>query len=337
MRRATCALVAAALALAPAPAFAAQDPTAGYWSRVHQVAAPLPVPPPDRVPEGGAWVAQDPAGPVAVSAVRAEADPGNVVAGLRLAVADVVATPAVLVCPTLDRWAPAQGGRLEAAPVADCTDAAEARVEQDVLVVDLPRALQAAVLDVLLVPAKDARFSLTLERPTAASVQQAPVRPPGPRPVPPPAAAPAAPTGTGDSGTAGLGSGSTFFDSGALVDVADAPAAEPLVPAPDLPESVAPAVPQPQAAPTLPLAVDTRRSTVAAADDRTLALLSAVLLAMLGALALRLAMQPATPPRHLGGGARLARSGAAPAAVMDSPARGVGRFRAPRARPPVRL
>jgi hypothetical protein len=336
MRRATCALVAAALALAPTPSLAAQDPTAGYWSRVHQVAAPLPVPPPDPVPEGGAWVAQDPAGPVAVGAVRTEADPGSVVAGLRLAVADVVGTPAVLVCPTLERWAPEQGGRLEAAPVADCTDAAEATVEQDVLVVDLPRALQAAVLDVLLVPAQDARFSLTLERPTAASVQQAPVPPPGPRPVPPPPA-PAAPTGTGDSGTAGLGSGSSFFDGGALVDVADAAAAEPLVPAPDLPASVAPAVPQPQPAPTLPLALDTRRSTVAAPDDRTIALLSAVLLAMLGALALRLAVQPATPPRHLGGGARLARSGAAPAAVVDSPARGVGRFRAPRARPPVRL
>ena len=320
--------------LCAVPALAAEDPETGYWSRTRL--GLLPVEPPDRVPEGGSFVAQDPAGPVAVSALRGDADPGNVIVGLRLPIADALGTPAVQACPTTENWVPVQGGRLEAAPAADCTAPIDARVEEDTLVVDLPPELQLDLVDVLLRPREGSAFSLTLERATAESLVQAPVAPAG---QPAQAAGPAvAPPPPATSGFPPAGSG---FDSGSDATIPDFPApetaADPLLAAPTLPEPAAAApVPQPQAAAPAPVVLATRRPPVAP-DDRTTALLATALLAGLGALAVRLAVQPAAAPQRLGGAARLTRGEAAPAPVVDSPARGVGRFRAARVRPPVRI
>jgi hypothetical protein len=97
----------------------------------------------------------------------------------------------------------------------------------------------------------------------------------------------------------------------------------------------------PQAAPAPAAPITLARRPSAAPVDRTASLLAVVLLALLAALALRLAAQPAAAPRHLGGGGRLSRPDAAAVApAADVPAtasRGVGRFRAPRLRPPVRI
>jgi hypothetical protein len=330
------------LSLLAAPALAAEDPASGYWTRT-RVGAPLPVQPPDPAPEGGTWVSGDPAGPVAVSALRAEADAGSVVVGFRLPVADSLGPPVVLLCPTTERWAPEQGGRLEAAPEADCSAPVETGVEEDVLVVDLPPELQSETVDVLLTPAPGSAFSITFERATAESVVQAPESSGGPlqpAPVPPPT------TGTGPPPTFDDGGFSGGFSGGTDVGVPELGdplrGSEPLLAGPSLPEVTPEAGPAPQTAPPAAQAVLSMRRPPAAPVDRTSTLMAVALLVGLGALAARLAVQPAVAPRHLGGGARLTRgaaAGAGPAAVAaaGAGARGVGRFRSPRVRPPVRI
>lgn len=321
------------------PAIAVADPTTGYWTRT-RVGAPVPVEPPSTVPEGGTWVSGDPTGPVAVSAIRAAADDGSVIAGFQLTVEDVVGTPAILVCPTLERWAPEQGGRIEAAPTADCTAAVEATLQDDLLLVALPAAMQLDLVDVLLTPKPGSAFSATFQRATAESVVQAPstaVPPPAPGPAPapaPPSDGGFAPPPAFDSGF----SGGTGFGSPEL----GAPlVSEPLLPIPELPPPAAAAVPQPQAAPPAPVLL-TRPAAVVPVD-RTASLMAVALLVGLVALGLRLAVQPVAAPRHLGGGARLSRADApvpeavaAPTAVAP-PTRGVGRFQSARVRPPVRI
>jgi hypothetical protein len=336
------------LSLLAAPALAAEDPASGYWTRVRDVGAPVPVQPPDPVPEGGTWVSGDPAGPVAVSALRAEADAGSVVTGFRLPVADSLGPPAVLVCPTTERWAPEQGGRLEAAPAADCSAPVETALEEDVLVIDLPPELQGDTVDVLLTPAPGSAFSITFERATAESVVQAPESSGGPLqpvPVPPPATGTAPPPTFDDGGFAGGFSGGTDVGVPELGDPVGG-GSEPLLAGPSLPEVAPEAGPAPQTAPPAAQATLSVRRPAAAPVDRTASLMAVALLVGLGALAARLAVQPAVAPRHLGGGARLTRgaaaapgAGAGPAAVAPAGAspRGVGRFRSPRVRPPVRI
>jgi hypothetical protein len=340
-RRCTAAALLAAM-LVPAlaaPALAVQDPVTGYWTRT-RVGAPLPVEPPTTVPEGGSWVSGDPVGPVAVSAIRALADDGSVIAGFRLTVDEVVGTPAIVVCPTTERWAPEQGGRLEGAPTADCTAAVQTTLQDDVLLVALPTAMQLDVVDVLLTPEPGSAFSATFQRATAASVVQAPAAPPPPVTAPPPA--PVAPPPSGGSTFApppafdGGFAGGTGFGTPDLG--APALASQPLLPAPELPPPAAAQGPQPQAAPPVVLA----RPAAVVPVDRTASLMAVALLVGLVALALRLAVQPAAAPRHLGGGARLSRAAAPAAAVQAAapaatPARGVGRFRSARLRPPVRI
>jgi hypothetical protein len=322
-RTACAALAVLMVALPVAPALAAADPVTGYWSRT-QVGAPVPVEPPTPAPEGGSWVAGDPSGQLAVTAVRAEADPGGVVAGLQLPVADAVGAPAVLVCPTTETWVAQQNGRLEAAPLADCSSPVPARVEQDLLLIDLPPALRADTVDLLLTPVEGSSFSLTLERATAEAVVQVPepaTAPPA-APLPPPTGPTVPDTG--------------FSGGTALPALLPAPLGEPLLAAPGLPEPAAAAVPQPQAAPPA-LAPTTAAPRALTEPDRTASLLAVAVLAALAVLALRLAGQPAAAPRHLGGGARLSRPVEAAPVAVPTGDRGVGRFRAPRLRPPVRI
>lgn len=310
------------LCLTPPAGAADGDPATGYWART-RTGLPVPVEPPDPVPEGGTWVAADPTGPVAVSALRTELVTGLVAVELRLAVADVLGTPAVQACPSPDRWAPEQGGRLEAAPPADCAAPLAAEVEGDVLVVPLPPGL--AGVNVLLRPAPGSAFSLTMERATAASVVTAPapstavplpadLPPPGPSTLPP------------------------GFDAGfaAPLDLPDAGflAAPLLASAPVLPGSTSslPA-PAPQTAPP-PLAAPVAVARPVVPDGRTASLLAAAVLVLVGAQAVRLAQRPAVAPRALGGSAR--RSGSV-LVVPAPPTRGVGRFRTARATPPVRI
>lgn len=315
-------VVAACVLWGAAPVHAAEgDPLTGYWTRTNP-GLPVPVQAPTPVPEGGMWVASDPSGPVALSALRTELAAGLVAVELRLTIADAVGPPAVQACPSDDRWVPEQGGRLEGAPLADCSAPLEAKVDGDVLVVPLPPGLNE--VNVLLQPAPGSAFSLTLERATAASVVTSSEPAPfAPAPAPGPAFVPTGPA----------------FEGTALPPFAPAPPMDPpLLAAPQLPApapAAASPAPAPQAAPA-PTAVLQRRRAAAVPVDRTPSLLAVAVLALLAVQAARLARQPAVPPRALGGAAR--HSSRLPEVVAAAAStRGVGRFRTVRARPPVRI
>lgn len=328
-RTATLLLAATGFCWGAAPALAAAgDPVTGYWSRA-RTGLPVPIQPPDTVPEGGTWVSSDPTGPVAVSALRTGIGPGLMAVELRLTVADAVGTAAVQACPSSDAWAPEQGGRMEGAPLADCSAPIEAKLDGKVLVVPLPPGLD--VVNVLLRPVPGSTFSLTMQRATAASVVTAPQPAPftGPAPLP---MGPPPPTGSGPA-----------FGSTGLPPFGPAPAdlaAPPLLAVPELPAPAAPqAAPAPQTA-AVPVTLGlpaARPQSAVVPNDRTEALLATAVLVLLGVQAVRLALQPAVAPRALGGSAR--RSGPAPVEVPTvlTPSRGVGRFQAVRARPPVRI
>ena len=318
MRRvATLLLAGTAVVWGAAPAVAAEgDPVTGYWARTN-TGLPVPVQPPDPVPEDGMWVAADPSGPLALSALRTGLADGLVAVELRLTVADVIGVPAVQVCPSDDRWVPEQGGRIEGAPAADCSAPLDAKVDGDLLVVPLPPGLNA--VNVLLQPAPDSAFSLTLEPATAESV----VTTSEPAPFesgPAPAFVPTGPA----------------FEGAALPPFAPAaPAAAPLLAAPQAaPPPAAAAAPAPQAAPP-PTTVLQRPRSAAVPDDRTESLLAVAVLALLAVQAVRLARQPAVAPRALGGAVRARRAESVPELVVA--ARGVGRFRGVRSGPPVRI
>lgn len=329
LRLSAVALAVAVVPLAAAPALAAADPVTGYWTKLRSGGLPLPVQPPTPVPEGGSWVSADPTGPVAVSALRASADAGNVIVGLRLPVGSATGPTAVLVCPTTDTWVPEQGGRLEAAPPADCTTPVETKVEEDLLVVDLPATLQGEDIDLKLVPEDGSAFSLTLERATAEALVQQPAAGSAPPPALTPPPFDSGPSDEGFS-SAPQSFGDVFAPAPGVAG--PAPAIDPLLPGPSLPQPAATPVPQPQ---TAAAPVQLVRAPPLVPENRSTALAAAALLAMLGALALRLGLQPAQAPRRLGGVARMAPAEATPA--LPTPARGVGRFRAVRSRPPVQI
>lgn len=317
MRRvATLLLAGTAVVWGAAPAVAAEgDPVTGYWTRTN-TGLPVPVQRPDPVPEGGTWVAADPSGPISVSALRAGLADGLVAVELRLTVAEAVGVPAVQACPSDDRWVPEQGGRIEGAPTADCSAPLDAKVDGDVLVVPLPPGLNA--VNVLLQPAPGSVFSLTLEPATAESV----VTTAEPAPFetgPAPASDPTGPA----------------FEGAALPPFPPpAPVSAPLLAAPQVPAlaAAAPPAPAPQAAPP-PVAVLQRPSAAVVPDDRAESLLAVAVLALLAVQALRLARQPVVAPRALGGAVRAGRT----QQELTLPARGVGRFRTARERPPVRV
>jgi hypothetical protein len=119
------------LALAPAPAEAAPPIAVGWWQRPAAEVGGLPAAPPTQpppapplvaVPDGGLYVANDPSGPSAVSALRFE-DPPAAAATVVLPVAEnpVIPLGALLfACPAAGPWASAANGAWGARAVADC-------------------------------------------------------------------------------------------------------------------------------------------------------------------------------------------------------------------------
>lgn len=365
-----------ALALLPAaPALAAEgDPVTGWWSRT-RIGAPAPTEAPDPVPEGGTWVARDPAGPVAVSALRVELADDVRATSIVLEVDSATGPVAVQVCPTAARWPAVDGGPLEQAPAGECeTASAEGGVEGEELVIALPDSTPAGPLDVVLLPGEGAAFSVTLKPATAASVttESAAAPEPLPDPVLPPASSPAA-----DSGPPPLQPAEAAPAAPPAAPqqaVADPPLlAEAALPPPttgppaDVPGAAPPVVagePAGAAPPVTAVAVEPQ--ALSRPDDRRQAIPAALLLAGIAALALRLLQTSPRPVQALGGAARsTARRAAPPAgsaaaavaaafgrvpAAAAGPAvpvrtaapatprvRGLGRFRTARTGPPVRL
>src|SRR4051812_29063595 len=98
-----------------APAGAVSDTASGYWSTA-------PVGP--GVPSKGMWVAADPAGPVAVAALRltlGEGEAAPVILSLKLERQVPNGSAAIYACPTTAAWQPAEAGPMSAAPTYDCS------------------------------------------------------------------------------------------------------------------------------------------------------------------------------------------------------------------------
>jgi hypothetical protein len=342
MRRARrCAVAAsltasALLAATAAPAAAAEgDPVTGWWSQT-RVGAPSPVEAPvPIVPDGGTWVAGG-ADAVAVSALRLELADDVQATGLSLEVADVRGEPVVTVCPAAAFWVPVEGGRFEEAPPADCSTSATGTVQDGRLVVDLSGLAAPGTLDVVLQPAENAAFSLTMQPATAASVQVVTAAD-EPEPVAPPEPA-SEPAASGPS-TAELPPLTGSTSSLPPFDPPSAFASAPLVAAelPALAAAPPPAAVPPQAAGPVRTPVALQPSAAAPATGRDGALLAAALLVGVLLLGMRLGMTPVAAPRALGGAARLRGGEPVAAPAVAAPLRGVGRFRHERAGRPTPL
>lgn len=316
-------LVIAVIGLQVAPAYAAAgDPVTGYWART-RLGPPVPIEAPTPVPEGGTWVASDPSGPVAVSALRLPIDDGAMPTQLTLEIDRVQGTPAVRVCPAVARWQPEQGGRIDNAPAHDCVVMLKTEVQDAKLVATLPAGFAIGALDIVLAPDPGSVFSVTFKRATAAAVTLQSTETPTAA-QPPPAFAPPPGVEPSQSFTAPLAP-AVVPPLAPLPGLVPAPApAGPQVPTPAFNAAPAPAAPVAAA----PAALGRLR------DDRREAIPAAILFVLIAALALRLQMQPARPPQRLGGGLRATLSPDLPAAAA---LRGVGRFRGVRTGKPVRL
>lgn len=80
---------------------------------------PGPGTPNPTVPEGGLWVANDPAGPVAISALRYRGDIGSAELKLAFAPGSTTVGP-VVACPALSDWQPGPEGAWADRPAHDC-------------------------------------------------------------------------------------------------------------------------------------------------------------------------------------------------------------------------
>lgn len=213
-------IVATMASVAAAGTFAQQ----GWWWRV-QSGLLVSVPPPPEVPENGFSVAGAPDGPSAVAALRFDVPEGTKGATLTLTVAeDQGGEQAILLaCRAGAPWVPAQAGRWEDRPAADCEAGAVAGVRgEGIWTLEVGALLAGGGLDVVLLPgtldgappgADGSVFSLAFEGSPALVTSSSP--PPATTPaVPPPAArppqgsgstAPGAAQGTERSGGSGFG------------------------------------------------------------------------------------------------------------------------------------
>lgn len=285
---------------------------------------PGPPTPNPAVPDGGLLVANDPTGPLAISALRYRGDIGAGDLTLRFAPGSTTTGP-VVACPALSAFEPIENGSWNDRPAHDCQRLAlGGRVTPDGTGMEftIPQGFLPfgeRVLDIVLLPAPGSGepFSLSFLPPGEDSLQvmQGQELPPPPPELPEPD-----PTSLPTATTPDLGDGgaSVDFDLAAAPAPPAAPAAAP--PTSELGSGAS--APSPIADVLEPF----RESRVA----RIICV--AVLLAM-GAALLAFGGQPIRAPRLLG-----ALAGDAPVLVDLSPAgRGIGRFRRERAAPPNRL
>lgn len=281
---------------------------------------PAPPTPNPTVPEGGLWVANDPAGAIAISALRFRGDIGAGELTLRFAPGSTAVGP-VVVCPALSQFEPVAGGAWRDRPAHDCDRLSltgRLTPEGTGLQFTIPQGFLPfgeRVLDIIVLPdeTRGDPFSLYFEPPGADTlvVTQGQELPPPPPELadPDPATLPV-----------------PAFEAPAAVEVPtfDAPVAT----VPEAPEEVAEA---PVAAPE-PVATVLEPFT----ESRTARIISVVVLLAMGATLWRFGGEPIRHPRLLG-----ALAGTAPALVDlagdPGAAGGIGRFRRLRAGPPTRL
>lgn len=288
----------------------------------------LPVPVPDdpgpgtpnpTVPEGGLWVANDPTGPIAISALRFRGDIGAGELTLRFAPGSATVGPLVA-CPALSEFEPTEGGAWRDRPAHGCDRMSlTGRRTSDGTGVtfSIPQGFLdfgERVLDVVVLPepTRGDPFSVVFEPPGADSLEvtesQAVPEPAPELPEPDPASLP---------------------EPAIDVPSFDAPSAVVDVPAADLPQAGSGPADGPVAAPA-PVAAVVEPLT----ESRAARIIAVAVLLALGAGLWSFGGQPVRHPRLLG-----ALGGATPA-LVDQPTsagRGIGRFRRERTGRPTRL
>lgn len=191
------AVVAAAGGLS-APGWALVPDEHGYWWRLNGGGLGGVAPP---VPDGGLWVASDPLGPQAVSALRVAVPVGHVVRSVVLNEDSRIGEPALVACPVTGPWTAPDPppGRWEDRPSVDCQRAVAGQPGDDGerWVFDVGGLESDGVLDVAIMPAPDTDFSVTFAPPdegtvvTVAAAPQPPAAPPVSAPPTEPAVPPA--------------------------------------------------------------------------------------------------------------------------------------------------
>jgi hypothetical protein len=289
----------------------------------------LPVPVPDdpgpgtpnpTVPEGGLWVANDPTGAVAISALRFRGDIGAGELTLRFAPGSTTVGPLVA-CPALSEFEPTEGGAWRDRPAHGCDRMAlTGRRTSDGTGVtfSIPQGFLEfgeRVLDVVVLPepTRGDPFSVIFEPPGADSLEVTEpqvVPEPGPElPEPDPASLP---------------------EPAIDAPVFDAPSAAVDVPAADLPLVGSNGGVDGPVADPAPVAALVEPLT----ESRAARIIAVAVLLALGAGLWSFGGQPVRHPRLLG-----ALGGATPA-LVDQPTsagRGIGRFRRERTGRPTRL
>ena len=271
------------------------------------------------VPEGGLWVANDPTGPVALSAIRYRGDIGAGELVLKFAPGSTTVGP-VIACPALSAFEPVEGGAWADRPAHDCERMAlSGRLLPDAsgLEFTIPQGFLPfgqRVLDIVLLPDRSSGdlFSLYFQKPGADSLdvtQGQELPPPTPElPEPLPESLPDVPSESFDAGT-------TEFTDLPVTDEVAAPDTTDLGSGPATPTPIA----------------DVLEPFIESRTGRIIAV--AILLGM-GAGLWYFGGQPVRHPQLLG-----ALAGDTPVLIDQGAVsgRGIGRFQKVRVGPPGRL
>ncbi len=170
-------VLAAGWLVSPLIAGADEPVDTGWWSRGNggnPVGPPVTVPRPPDVPEGGLLVANDVAGPSAVSALRFQAHVATT-STLTLVSTDPFSAlnpPGIVACAQASGWGATDHGEWFSAPDADCDTASIAgTVGESSITWTLPPSFKRGdrpFIEVILVPAEDATpFRVPFEAPGA--------------------------------------------------------------------------------------------------------------------------------------------------------------------------
>jgi hypothetical protein len=314
----------AAVWLWPAGAGAASPAATGWWSKTQSVPVPgVTVPAPPNVPNEGLYVANDPSGPTAISALRYPMEPNQTGGTLTLRTASGSSPVGVNVaaCVVTGTWDQAANGGWASRPSYDCSEQVVGRAVDGGLQWDLSAVFSAFnpdFLDVALVPAGAAPFQVAFEKPGDAAFAPSTTVTPAPPPQPVPTGAPAP-------------------------DPAPTPPA-PVVQSPSRPRAVTPpptpaqavaAAPQQEAQPERSSGgARTRIEPTVAAGDQNERLWATVGLVLMGLAAF--ALSGRLPQIAWFRSKRLATAADAPPEPPPHHG-GIGRFARPRQAPPTRL
>lgn len=298
-------VVAFAGVLWPGPAVSEAPDAVGWWWKAQAVGL-VPVPSPPTVPAGGLYVAGDPSGPFAVSAIRVFIPADTIVGPMVLRIASAQGTVVIRACPTTIAWGPEQGGQMIGAPTADCASAAtlgQVDTAAGTVTFEVSPLVRDAFLNVVLLPQEGAVFSSSFE-------------PPGPDTI---ALTPAPPPSSGDSGTS---SETAYLEGPAFTEtnVAEAPTSPVFEPPPSSAGPATTPTTGPQRRPIRRIIpVEDLQPASKSGRDRN-SLIASFVFTGLGLLYVLLSRRPA---------------GAATAPMAEG--RGVGRFRRPRTGQPPPL